>query len=193
MIPPEDVSAGPPVPETGAFKSEKTPRRLCKHRLGVLYLKFMTGCWLFLPRSRCRRRENRRAGEGRSTSAPQPAGHDDTPRDLPCSPSHPPPPSQRLLDAIQRARRGFEVKQDQGRRGMIWLWPGEWESRASAEGSGRTGELPAGKTRGTRGRGRMVQRRPCGGTKCSRLAPRPGEACGTMVEAWVPLSCAICS
>ena len=89
-------------------------------------------------------------------------------------PSHPQPPSQRLLDAIQRARRGFEVKQDQGRRGMIWLWPGEWESRASAEGSGRTGELPAGKTRGTRGRGRMVQRRPCGGTKCSRLAPKAG-------------------
>ena len=27
---------------------------------------------------------------------------------------------------------------------MIWLWPGEWESRASAEGSGRTGELPGG-------------------------------------------------
>ena len=34
-------------------------------------------------------------------------------------------------DATQRARRGFEVKQDQGRRGMIWLWPGEWASRAS--------------------------------------------------------------
>ena len=33
---------------------------------------------------------------------------------------------------------------------------------------------PAGKTRGTRGRGRMVQRRPCGGTKCSRLAPKAG-------------------
>ena len=47
-------------------------------------------------------------------------------------------------DATQRARRGFEVKQDQGRRGMIWLWPGEWESRASAEGSGRPGELPGG-------------------------------------------------
>ena len=56
-----------------------------------------------------------------------------------------------------------------------------------------TGELPGGENarhQGAREEGAAEALRRA---KCSRLAPRPGEACGTMVEAWVPLSCAICS
>ena len=50
-----------------------------------------------------------------------------------------------LPAATQRARRGFEVKQDQGRRGMIWLWPDSGHHVLEpSEGIGRAGELPGG-------------------------------------------------
>ena len=57
---------------------------------------------------------------------------------------------------------------------MIWLWPGSGNHVLQPKGLVAQASYPAGKTRGTRGRGRMVQWRPREGDKVLQTSTKAG-------------------